>query len=348
MTGAIKVNREQLLHELETVKSGLSDREIVEQSSCFVFRGGIVHTYNDEMACQQRTSLKIEGAVKATPLISILEKLPESEVEVLPGDEELLIVGKRRKAGIRMEQEILLPIEVVPTPTKWRVLHAEFSDAVSMVQQCAGRDESQFAITCVHINKGFVEAFDNYQLARYTVDTGIRSKSILIRRGSAKQVASLGVTHVGETENWVHFKNDDGLMISCRRYVEDYPELDELLAVDGVQTSLPKGLAEACDKASVFSADNPDDDMIAVEILPGKIRIKGTGASGWYTESKKARYKGQPLTFSIPPALLIEIVKQHNQCEVSESRLKVDGGKFTYVTCLQTMDETRATDGEDE
>jgi len=36
---------------------------------------------------------------------------------------------------------------------------------------------------------------------------------------------------------------------------------------------------------------------------------------------------------------LVELVQHHNECEVSSDRLKVSGGKFTYVTVLGTLEE---------
>jgi hypothetical protein len=71
------VNREQFIKELESVQAGLSVRAATEQSNCFVFSDGVVRTFNDEIACEQKTSLKITGAVIADPLISLLRKLPE-------------------------------------------------------------------------------------------------------------------------------------------------------------------------------------------------------------------------------------------------------------------------------
>ena len=83
----MKINREELLNQLESVQPGLSIREIIEQSSCFVFQDGKVITYNDEIFCSQKTPLKIKGAVLAAPLIALLRKMVETEVDI-----ELLLV----------------------------------------------------------------------------------------------------------------------------------------------------------------------------------------------------------------------------------------------------------------
>ena len=63
----MKINREELLNQLESVLPGLSTREIIEQSSCFVFMNKEVITYNDEISCSHKSRLDIEGAIVATP-----------------------------------------------------------------------------------------------------------------------------------------------------------------------------------------------------------------------------------------------------------------------------------------
>jgi hypothetical protein len=116
----MRINREEFLKELESVLPGLATREIIEQSSCFVFQENQVITFNDEVACSHATLLDIEGAVVAMPLISILRKLAEEEIEITTSEnkEKLLIKGKHKKVEIRMEAEILLQTESVEKPKK--------------------------------------------------------------------------------------------------------------------------------------------------------------------------------------------------------------------------------------
>jgi len=332
-----RVQREEFLQKLLAVQPGLSAKEVIEQSSCFVFQNGQVMTYNDEVACVAKSGMdgKFEGAVRAQPLLALLEKMVEDELELQTTASELLVTGKRKRAGIAMEKEILLSIGTVEKPKGWKDLPGDFCEAIGIVQECAGKDDTRFNLTCIHIHPKWVEACDNIQVTRYRLKTGVEQKS-LIRRDSIKQVVNYGMTSFSETPSWVHFRNGSGLTLSCRRYLEDFPDLDEagLFNVKGKKLTLPKGLAEAADKAGVFSATNADDDVVSIELRPGGLRIKGAGALGWYQEVKKLVYSGPAMTFLISPKLLAELIKHHSDCEVTPERLKVDGGKFVYVTCL--------------
>jgi len=334
----MRINREELLKQLESVLPGLSTREIIEQSSCFIFKDKAIRTYNDEIACSQKSMLSIEGAVQAMPLISILRKLQEEELEIDVSSKhtQLLVKGKHRRSGIRMEQDILLPIETVEKPKKWKDLPTNFADAVSIVQPCAGSNESQFVMTCIHICPKWMEACDNHQVTRFRIKTDI-SESVLIRKESLKHIVSLDMTKFSETKHWIHFGNSTGLTLSCRHFVEDYPteDLTKILkGSEGKPLVLPKGLKEAVEKAEIFSSENVEGSNIIVDLKPTKFKITGKGASGWFTEIKKSKYSGKPLQFTIPAKLLMELVRQYNKCEVSSSRLKVTGEKFVYITVL--------------
>jgi len=335
----MRINREDLLKNLEVVTSGLSSRAIIEQSTCFVFSKGVVMTFNDDVACRFKTKLKITGAVQSAPLLAILRKMKEEEVDVnttTDEDAEITIAsGKRRLATIKMEQEILLPIESVETPKKWRELPTDFIIAIDKVKDCAGRDETKFSLVCVHITPKWVEACDSYQVARYRIKTGLE-ESILIRKDALTHIVNLDMTEFSETESWIHFRNPVGLVISCRRYIEEYhsKELTAVLKKTGEPTVLPKGLQEAADKAEIFSAENPDDNQVTIKLKANKLRITGTGVNGAYTEIAKIKYNGEPREFRISPKTLVQILNKNVKCEIGDGILKITDGRFTYVSCL--------------
>ncbi len=332
----MQVNREIFLHSLESVQPGLSPREIVEQSSCFIFQNGEVLSFNDEMACRSPSGLdeSFEGAVQADPLLNILRKLPEEEIELEMKEAELIISGKRRKAGIRMEKEISLPINQVEKPGEWTKLHEEFADAINVVKQCAGHDESKFLATCVHLHPKWIEATDDIQICRWRLKTGIK-QSTLVRQSSVKHVTALGMVEFSETDAWLHFRNKDGLVLSCRRYVEDFPDLGQFLDVEGTPTLLPKGIIEEAARAEIFSSENTENNQVTVQLKPGLISLKGLGINGWYRWGpRKIKYDGKAFSFFIAPQLLSDLIKRHNEMIIAPDRLKVDGGSYVYISCL--------------
>ena len=340
----MRIKRKEFLEQLESVRPGLSAREVIEQSSCFVFQNKRVFTYNDEIACHRKSLLDdIEGAVQAEPLLAILSKLPEKVIDISIKDNELFIRGKQRKSGIRMESKIVLPVDSVEQPKGWKKLPTNFADAVKWVQPCAGDNQSQFNMTCIHLCKSWMEACDNYQAIRFKIKTDIR-KPTLIRKDSIKHIIEMDMIDVSQTRRWIHFRNSSGLTLSCRHWMEEYPNLENLLRKGrGEPWDLPKGLKEAIEKAQVFSSEDPAGDNMIMRLQPGSVTVTGRGAAGWFSGRKKSLYKGSSLEFGISTRILLELVEHFNeyQCKISETRLKVKGGKLVYITVLGKTKEKK-------
>ena len=331
----MQFNKDNLLHALESVEPGLASKQgVVEQSNCYVFQNGEVASFNDEIACRCPLDLGgLTGAVPADKLLELLRKLPEDELGIENGEGELRLNGKRREVGIRIEKDVALPISTVEKPGKWRELADDFCEAVALVGECASSDASRFELTCIHVHPEWVEACDQFQLCRWTLDTGM-SKPTLVRQQTLRHVGALGMTEVSETDGWLHFRNKKGVVMSCRRYLEDFHDFTQFLEVKGETVVLPKGLADAADRASVFSSEDKDNDRVTVDLKGGKLTISGQGMSGWIKERKKVKWTGKPLKFLISPKLLIGIVKRTNECVIAEERLKIANGPWTYVACL--------------
>jgi hypothetical protein len=338
----VKVDREQLLNELSAVTPGLAKTETTEQSDCFVFKDDKVATFNEEIACWAPCSLKLTGAVRANALLTLLQKLKESTLEISVEKGEMKIRGtKGRRAGLKLEKEILLPIDSIKPPKHWQKLPEDFTEAVKHVQDCCGHDTvNKPVLTFVHMNKEFVEASDEFQGARFA--TAIETEQdILVRGVSIKRIIEMGMTEFGTTKSWVHFRTKDGTAMSCRRFIEEFPDMSGILSVKGKKITLPKGLAEAVDRANIFSSENSEGDKVLLRIEKGKLSLKGTGTSGWYVEPKKVHYNGPDLSFKILPSMLKYVATEHNECRTNGKLLKVDSGKFQYVAFLWVVGDKK-------
>lgn len=346
-----KINRESLLHTLESAQPGLSPKEIIEQSNCFVFQNGKIYTYNDETSCSIKAPFDKEftAAIPAQKFLEILKRLPDEELETSVKDGHLVFAGKNKDLGVRMDVEIALPLDNVEKPLKesWSKLPDDFGEAVQIVSQCCGHDESQFNLTCVHIHPKWLEACDQYQICRWAMKTGIKEPT-LVRYSAIKHLTGLGMNEFAETNGWIHFRNVHGLMLSCRRYLEDYPDLEHVLQVEGVPATLPKGLADAADSANIFSSEDSENNTVKITLKSGRIDIKGVGISGYYSERKKIRYDGEPIEFRISPQLLTDLVKRHTEVSIAPGKLKVDGGSYQYVSCLGVVEGKEEAEPEEE
>lgn len=328
------VNRQEFLSKLESVEPGLSPRPILEQSSSFVFKDGKVMTYNEEIACRYKTPLKITGAVHAAHLLTLLRKLGEEEVEVDVNEEqtEILIKGKGRRAGIALDANIVLGIDAVEEPGEWADLPEDFLEGISMVGECAARDASNFPLNCINIAPKWLEAADDFQIMRYKIKTGVQDAT-LVKQEYIRHITKLEMNQVSLTETWIHFRNKGGLIFSCRRYVDEYKDLTPYLEVEGEQVTLPPGLGDETERAEIFAAER--DNLLEITLKIGRVVVKGTGINGWYRADRKLQnFKGEPINFFVTPHTLRDLMKKGKECEASADKLRIQGGKFTYVACL--------------
>lgn len=332
------VNRVDLLQRLEMLQPGLSTKGVLDQSNCFIFANDGVATFNGEVACFQKGLDGVTGAVVASPVLSQLGKWVEDEVEVYVDDAVLRVNGARRRAWFNLEAEIHLPVESIEKPGEWRDLPPNFGGAIGLVESCAGKDQNKFQATCVHLHPEWVEATDNVQVARYTVRTGI--ERTLVRATAIRSVASLGMVQWSQSQGWVHFRNAAGLVYSCVTYNEEYPDTSGVLVVEGAKMTFPKTLQDTIDKAEIFSRES-EGNQLTVSLLPGRLRVMGEGRTGGFSEVKDIQYEGQPMSFTIDPKMLKEIVRDHNEVYVSEDKLVVDGGAFVYRTSLGRVEDEK-------
>lgn len=335
---ALSVKREDLLAKLEMVKPGLASKEIIEQTSCFVFRDGYVITYNDHITCRCAVDIDFEGAVPAKPFLELLRELRDSVLTLSNGDGRLNITGRPgRKSYLTLQNEILLPLDSLEEPDEWRPLPTDFVDALRMVTLCASRENSANLMTCIHITPKWMEASDNCQIIRYKIKIGTEGR-LLARRSALQHLTTFDMTEFGESDLWIHFRNPSGLEFACRKYKEEYFDLGPLLQVKGEKVQLPEGLVDAAKAAHIFTRDNADHDLVKIELQGtkqggGKIRISGQGIHGGHSEIKLVNYRGSNMSFLIDPELLTMLTK-YGSCEVENNKLKIDGDRFRYVAVL--------------
>jgi len=329
-----RLSREDFVQALERVEAGRSNRNFLEQSSCFVFRDGYICTFNDEVCCRTKFDLPPDfvGAVPGKPLMDVLRNMSDDEITLSVDGTQLVIKGRRKESGLRLEAEILLPVDSVESPQRWVPLEnpEEFAAAVKQVCGAAGTNEEEFMSVCVHIAPACMESTDRNQASKYDTPTGV-SRDFLVRAKSLAAVAPLGVTKVGETENWVHFRNK-AVIISIRRHLESYFDLAKVWAFRGTEAELPRGAEEAARLGAVFSAEDKENNKVTVALTDGHMRVRGEGAHGWATADLEMAYHGAPVSFRIAPDMLEQLVKQHTRVEIGPGKIMVRGERWCFVS----------------
>lgn len=343
-----RIGREALLEVLARVEPGRSAKNHLEQSACFCFRDGWVMTFNDEICCRTRSELPAEftGAVSGRHLKEYLENVSDDEVGVEFTETELKIAARRKRAGLRLEADIQLPVDLVEVPDRWTPIDnpEALGRAVKQVCRSAGTKEDEFVTLCVHLTPGYLESTDRFEAVRYEIATGF-DEPVMVRAKSLAHIAQLGVTKAGLTPGWAHFRNK-ALVISMRRQLEKFYDLAPFLEFSGVAVDLPRGADEAARLGKVLTQDDKDSNKVTVILTNGRMTVRGQGAHGWSEVDPECNYRGPEVAFRISPDTLETLVTDHHRCEIDvtgdKKKLKVDGDRWTYVTVLGSADDVAA------
>lgn len=338
----MKIKRTELQKALEVVKPGLSSKELIEQSTSFAFIKGRVVTYNDEISISHPVSdLKISGAIKAEELYNLLGKIKEEEIDFVLQESEILIKAGRVKAGITLQQEILLPLQEIGELSTWKPLPTNFATQLRFIIPAASTDMSKPLLTCIHARKeGVLEATDNFRLMTTSLNKELSGKEFLIPATSAVQVAKLNPTHVANSNGWIHFKTKEDTIISCRIFEDVYPDIAPHLKVKGNEIAFPASVKESLERAEVFAKrQNYLDAEVSILIKENRIKVKGQSESGWFEEEINMKYSGDPIEFRITPFFLKDMLNQTSTAIISESKIKFTGEDWQYVAVLRNQNK---------
>lgn len=332
------MNRLEMIKILQSLMPGTdASSSSVGQSECVVFKEGVAYSFNDQIAVRADTSFPFDGAVEASKFLLTMQSMDKEEVNIAHKDNAFLITAGRRKVTLPIDQKIELPISIIEQPRRWREAPEGFTDALAAVARTAGRSENQYTLTCVHIAHDRLEATDNIQLIQWPMDTGVRASTLIAAR-SAIILSKYNIVETGLTDQWIHFKDEDGLVLSVRTHEAEYPDMSEFLKVDGDLIVFPPDIGEVAGRAAAF-LDTRKTDKIKIQLEEGRMFVEGCGASVEYEERGNVDYTGEAIAFFIHPAICQKLAKEAKETIITADRIKVITDDYEYVAVLQKVKE---------
>ena len=341
----MKIDRKTMLATLESVRSGLSSfKELLEQSCSFVFKEGRVYTFNGEVSLNAELKMsegnEVNFAVPAEDLVKLLAKLPDEEIDIELKTGEFIIVGSKRKAGLKIEKEIFLPLDNVEAPGNWIAFPERLLPLMMMGAMSCGKDETQFLTVCVHFTPNAIEASDNYKIFRAELETGFK-KEMLIRADSILDLKKHKPTHMSFSKNWAHFKNKEDVVCSIRIHRGKYFDTSPFFKTKGTPIKMPGNLAEIVDRARVLG-DNyvtSSNSEVSINLSESLLILSAHKATGWYEEKKRVKYTGRDISFSINPQLLLDLMAHTRDAIVSETNtLTIQTKEFSLIVALRVLE----------
>lgn len=340
------MKRKEFLDALKLASIGLAKNAMMEQSDHFIIRKGKVVAYNEEI-CVRIAVPEVgdfSGAVPGGLLVKMVTGFPDSEITIGAEGAELRIKGASMPVGRGIKcVDAKLTTSDVPKAGDWYDVPDWFADAVAEAARCCNNDQLSGVTTCVHITPKVIEACDNFRVYRKfdKPGTGFPSE-FYMHCAAASQLRGLRLQAVSITNGWCHFKIGDAAMVSVRgREFTEFPNLKEVLQFEGTTLLLPDALADAANRCALMADGDADDALVKLRIEGTQVKVSARGVSGWARE-KLAMPEGQsldePVTFSINPLSLVQILKQDEPVVIGEKQMKVAISGGWYSCVLQQAD----------
>lgn len=336
----MKIKKSNLFEALSIVKPGLASKELLEQTTSFAFINGRVVTYNDEISISHPVEgVDFEGAVNAKELYGLLSRIEKEEIDVEIKGTELLITSGRVKAGLKLENEVKLPIKEIPKKMEVITNPEQFAVLLGFAMRTCSLDPARPKLSCVAVKEeGILIGSDSFRLM-YAKGDPLPVKDFLLPASSAVEVVKIHPCLISLEKGWAHFKNEEGTVVSSRRIEDDYVsdvQIQNILKFNQIgEIEFPARINEILDRVRLFAqGDTPLDEIVEITISEGKVMFKATseGTGSWMEEKASIEYDGE-LSFLITPSLFTEILAKTKVAIVDKSlqRLKFTAEDWEYV-----------------
>jgi hypothetical protein len=340
----MQVKKKDLIQALDTVKPGLAKRQIIEQSTHFVFADDEVVTYNGNMSIIHPFKTGLSCSAPADELYKILGKITQDEVTLSHKNDELKIDGGNVRGAVstRSGSELLdnvkdLGVNKIKT---WTPLPKDFLEGMELCIFSASKDMSDPVMTGLYIDQDTITSSDRFRVSRYILDGEVKKPFLLPAKVAAELIDYQVVEYC--IKDWVFFRTKGGTIIASRLILSrDYPDMNEVLKVSGTKLVLPKDFDQAVETAMVMlEADTASEKLIDVQLAGHSIKCRGQKALGWIErELEKGVAIKENVGFSINPDFLLIILKHTHQMIFANDNRKVvfKADNFVHLIAIKEM-----------
>lgn len=286
----MEISRNQFLAVVQACMPGTGkSASIVEGAENIVFDGSTARTYNDLVSVSVPFEVPgLLGAVKAAELSKLVSKLNGDSMEIEVDDGKWSI--KCGKAKVEMT---LLASSISGAPdvsgVDWTPVPDNF---VSAAKLCfiAG-NKTPFA--GLFVSGDAMCSTNSLTINRHKFD-GANLPQFWVEDAAIKGLFGFdGLKDLGVTDTWVHFKGEDGTVLSCRtKDTAGFPKtkFDAIIEArakkpEDVAGQLPESLAAVISRAEVFGQEI-NGGMNAVKLILSRnaIEVKAERMIGKYSE----------------------------------------------------------------
>ncbi len=340
----LKINTEEILNALSAVKPGLANKEFVETTTHYLFTDNKIITFNGKICISYPCNYFEEVfTIKAKDFYSVIKTIKDKTFVCKLTKSRLMLKSKDTEAGININKDDMLVKEMYDElgidDLEFQTLNdaEQFQKGLNLCRFSTSKDATYGYFYCLSIGKDYICSSDNYRASYFQIDENI--KPFLIPATSINELVNYDFNEICIDNNWVHFRNKDGLIFSSGLIDGDYPDFKDMLFGVNKETeiSLPSELKNILDEVAVMSKGETDvEKKVAIIIEDGTLTCKSEKDIGYLKKKMKIDYKGDPITFSINPIFLQQILTKADKLYLTDKGAFFSTDNFTHLLAILT------------
>ena len=347
---SLKINTQNLLTALETVNPALAQKEFVETTTHYFFTNEKLITYNDKICISYPyTRFNKTFSIKAKDFYNIIKTIKSKFFICKISNTDFLLNSEDTDAKISINTDDLFVKEMYESLNINDLEFDTLNDPDSFIKGLdfcrfsASKDATNQNFYCVSVDSKKICSSDNYRMSFYKIKELI--PNFLIPATSVNELVNFSFNQLCVVKNWVHFKNENGLVFSSRLVSGNYPDLTELLAkkIDTKKIELPKELKNLIADVSLMAkGDTEVDKNVDITLDNNILTCTSKKEIGWLTKKMPINYTGDKLMFQINPTFLSQILNKVNTIELTDKLAFFFTDNFTHLIAANVVnsDET--------
>jgi DNA polymerase III sliding clamp (beta) subunit (PCNA family) len=343
------MNRIDLVNALRMVMPGIGDKNVLlEGSSSFMFDGDWVKTFNDEISVSYPFKTGLKCLVKAKEFYDVLSKMESEEIklDLLKDGKLQLSSGKTvlKMASLDISSLAALVNNLSLENIKWRPLSENFLKGLDICSQFASTDTSFSSLCGVSVDDDGLIASDRTRAGFYRLLVKT-TEDFILRIGSVKDLIKFkSISQFSVGESWIHFRDEDGVCFSVRKYKVEFPRdtIKKFMDFDnaGEEYCFPEELKSSIERASVMAFSTKEgNEYVSLSLdKKGDLIVTGSKEFGEIEEriikSKDWSFPRET-TIQVNPACLLSSLSIGRKFFIKENQfLLMKNGNLESVIAL--------------
>lgn len=334
----MKIKTEDLLKAFDIVYPALDKRRPDTQR--IVFTGDELVGYGGQISVAYPFESGFTCVVAGEEMYEIVKSIQDEDVELSLDKDRLLIKSKRTRLEVSADvsKGISDAASVVIQDGEKRKslpLPKNFVEGIFLCLFSASRASGD-VFNCLSVYDNYVVSSDDLRISRYTLDKPIKYP-LLIPLNFAVILANLPVERFSISENVLHFKTKDGVIVSFTTFVGDYPnaEVVDNLKVEGKALELPNELRDVLKKISIMAEGTIDlDKVVTIQVKSDRITVRGEKELGWAEQDVDFKFKGKGFSFRVSPVFLSQVMAHTTNMTLAEGKAYFRSENFEHIMAL--------------